>query len=258
MILWWLRRVVLEDYEASRLQARIQMIESCERCVSVSSIALGGDMLRSYVIGCCLALPFSASVDAQVSSEGLRPPTPASAEITVRPSEQRQALVVGGPVSSQLSRGTQFPVRLLRELTTKGKALHVGDRFDLETVDPIRLGDVTVFPSGTRVIGEITSVKNKGMWGKSGKFQARLLYLRVGNRDFRVTGQFDDRGKGGGWAAGLTTAFVLLPVGFFMTGTSATVPAGAVITAELDEDVPVVVASSSSKPIEVTAPARSD
>lgn len=211
-------------------------------------------MLRSYIFGFCLALPLSVAVDAQVSSEGLRPPAPAPATMPEPPVEQRQALVVGGPVPSQLNRGTQFPVRLLRELTTKGKALHVGDRFDLETVDPIKLGEVTVFPSGTRVIGEIISVKNKGMWGKSGKFQARLLFMRVGNRDIRVTGQFDDRGKGGGWGAGLTSAFVFLPAGFFMTGTSATVPAGAVITAELDEDVPVVVASASPKPIEVTVP----
>jgi hypothetical protein len=167
--------------------------------------------------------------------------------------EQRQALVIGGPAPSQVNRGTQFPVRLLRELTTKGKALNVGDRFDLETVDPIRLGEVTVFPAGTRVVGEITSVKNKGMWGKSGKFQARLLFLRFGSRDFRVTGQFDDKGKGGGWGAGLTSAVVFLPAGFFMTGTSASVPAGAIITAELNEDVPVVVAAASPRALEVTA-----
>jgi hypothetical protein len=162
--------------------------------------------------------------------------------------------VIGGPVPSQIGRGTQFPVRLLRELTTKGKALTVGDRFDLETVDPIRLGDTTVFPAGTRVVGEITFVKNKGMWGKSGKFQARLLFIRFGNRDFRVTGAFDDRGKGGGWGAGLTSAFVFLPAGFFMTGTSASVPAGAIITAELDEDIPVVLAPGSQRPVEVTVP----
>ena len=143
----------------------------------------------------------------------------------------QQTLVIGGPAPAQLNQGTEFSVRLVRELTTKDKALHVGDRFDLETVDPVKLGSVTVFPSGTRAVGEITSVRNKGMWGKSGKFQARLLFLRLNDRNFKITGQFDDKGKGGGWGAGLTSAIVFLPAGFFMTGTSATVPAGAIIKA---------------------------
>lgn len=168
--------------------------------------------------------------------------------------EAQQPLVVGGTSPSHLSQGTEFSVRLLRELTTKDKALHVGDRFDLETVDPIKLGSVTVFPSGTRAVGEITFVRNKGMWGKSGKLQARLLFLRLGDRNFRITGQFDDKGASGGWGAGLTSAIVFLPAGFVMTGKSAVVPAGAVIRASLDEIVPIVIAPIAPQPVIITAP----
>lgn len=206
-------------------------------------------------ITCAIAitatLPFAAIASAQVSAPAVTPSVAATAPILQLP---QPALVIGGPALTQLSQGTDFSVRLLRELTTKDKALHVGDRFDLETVDPIKLGSVTVFPSGTRAVGEITFVRNKGMWGKSGKLQARLLFLRLGDRTFRITGQFDDKGAGGGWGAGLTSAIVFLPAGFVMTGKSAVVPAGAIIRANLDENVSVVVASSQQEPVVATAP----
>lgn len=202
-----------------------------------------------------VALSFSVTANGQVTSPNsvaTTVPMPILAVIPATSVVQQQTLVIGGPAPAQLNQGTEFSVRLVRELTTKDKALHVGDRFDLETVDPVKLGSVTIFPSGTRAVGEITSVRNKGMWGKSGKFQARLLFLRLNDRNFKITGQFDDKGKGGGWGAGLTSAIVFLPAGFFMTGTSATVPAGAIIKAYLDEDVPVVVASSVPLPVAVT------
>lgn len=206
-------------------------------------------------ITCAIAitatLSFAAIASAQVSVPAVTPSVAATAPILQLP---QPALVIGGPALTQLSQGTDFSVRLLRELTTKDKALHVGDRFDLETVDPIKLGSVTVFPSGTRAVGEITFVRNKGMWGKSGKLQARLLFLRLGDRTFRITGQFDDKGSGGGWGAGLTSAIVFLPAGFVMTGKSAVVPAGAIIRANLDENVSVVVAASQQEPVVATAP----
>lgn len=124
-------------------------------------------MKYTCVIAILAALYFPATANAQITTPASIPdPVTAPAKSTV----QQQALVIGGPPPTQLNQGTEFSVRLLRELTTKDKALHVGDRFDLETIDPVRLGSVTVFPSGTRAVGEITSVRNKGMWGKSGKF----------------------------------------------------------------------------------------
>lgn len=196
-------------------------------------------------VGLSLFCPANAQVTPQVQVA-----TPNTAVAA-----QPQAIVIGGPAPSQLNEGTQFAVRLVRELTTKDKLLHVGDRFDLETVDPIKLGTVTVFPAGTIAVGEITFVQNKGMWGKSGKFQARLLFMRFGGRDFRITGQFSDKGSGGGLGAAATSAFIFLPAGFFMTGKSGVIPAGAIVTAYLGETVPVVVAPSAQHPAPVMVPA---
>ena len=153
------------------------------------------------------------------------------------------ALPVAPPVQSPavLRIGTELPLRLLQELTTEGKQLRVGNRFRMETSEPLLVNGVTVIPIGTPAVGEITDVRNKGMWGKSGKFTARLLYLTVNGRQIRLSGGFDDKGVAGGIAAVAVSAIVFAPAGFFMTGTSARVPAGTVIKGFIDEDVPLAL-----------------
>ena len=76
------------------------------------------------------------------------------------------------------------------------------------------------------------------MWGKSGRIEARVLNVRVGDRTIRLTGTFDDKGVTG--TAGVVAAVALVPVaGFFVTGTSASIPAGAGVKAFLDEDLKI-------------------
>ena len=166
----------------------------------------------------------------------------------------QQALIVGSTASPVLRMGTEVPVRLRTELTTKNKALRVGQRFEVETSDAVSLDGHIVIPAGTSGVGEVTSVTNKGMWGKSGHFDVRLLYLRVGDRQIRLSGTLDDKGVAGGVGAAAVSAIVFLPAGFFMTGTSARMPAGTIIKGSLDEDVPVSFADATPpKPIVAAA-----
>ena len=145
-------------------------------------------------------------------------------------------------------------MRLLTELTTKNKSLRIGQRFDVETAEPIYLDGRIVIPTGTPGLGEITTVRNKGMWGKSGHFDVRLLYMRVGDRKIRLRGVADDKGTAGGFGAVAVSAIVFLPAGFFMTGTSALLPAGTIIKGFLDEDVSVAFAGGNTPmPIVTTA-----
>jgi hypothetical protein len=155
----------------------------------------------------------------------------------------RQPTVSLAPVQmNKIYQGTEISLRLLRELTTKGKALKAGDRFDLELVDPLKLGEATVVASGSRAQGEIMSVRNKGMFGKSGHFTARLMHLRVGERLIRLAGTFDDKGIAGGWGAA-AAIYAAGPLGFFVTGTSAKIEAGTVVKGIIDEDIAVVVST---------------
>lgn len=166
-------------------------------------------------------------------------------------------LQVAPPVTGNatLRIGTEVPLRLEEELTTKGKQLRVGQRFHLTTSEPILINGITVIPVGTPAEGEITDVRNKGMWGKSGHLAARLLYLTVNGRQVRLSGTFDDKGVAGGWGAAAVSAFVFLPAGFFMTGTSAKIPAGATVKGFVAEDVPLALPAVPQGPMIVSAPA---
>ena len=172
-----------------------------------------------------------------------------------------QSVIAPAPIaapstnSAMLRVGTEVPLRLLEELTTGGKKLRVGHRFRLETSAPVLVQGVVVIPAGSPAVGEITDVRNKGMWGKSGKLNARVLHVTVNGRQIRLTGGFDDKGVAGGIGAVAVSAIVFLPAGFFMTGTSAKVPVGAAVKGFIDEDVSLSLPASAPPPLVVGAPA---
>lgn len=178
----------------------------------------------------------------------------AAPQATIQPAP---AAPIAAPVinSAILRVGTEVPLRLSEELTTKGKKLRVGQRFHLETSEPVMVQGVTVIPVGTPAVGEITDVRNKGMWGKSGHLAARILYMTVNGRQIRLSGAFDDKGVAGGVGAVTVSALVFLPAGFFMTGTSAKVPAGSIVKSFVDEDVPLSMPVVAQAPMQVPAPA---
>ncbi|HVF83924.1 MAG TPA: hypothetical protein VM913_07120 [Sphingomicrobium sp.] len=151
--------------------------------------------------------------------------------------------------------GTEVPLKLSEELTTKGKKLRVGQRFRMETSAPVVVQGATVIPAGSPAVGEITDVRNKGMWGKSGHFGARILFVTVNGRQIRLSGAFDDKGVAGGIGAVAMSAIVFLPAGFFMTGTSAYLPVGTAVKGFVDEDVQLSMPASAPLPISVAAPA---
>lgn len=161
------------------------------------------------------------------------------------PAVAQQATVVAQPAtaaliepvaSNVLRSGVEIPLRLREELTTKKKAVRVGQRFQMEVASAVSANGVVVIPAGTPAVGEITEVRNKGMWGKSGYINARAVSLRIGDRSVRLTGTFDDKGVTG--TGGVVAAIALIPVaGFLTTGTSAMIPSGAGVKAFLDEDI---------------------
>jgi len=157
--------------------------------------------------------------------------------------------------SAVLRVGTEVPLRLTQELTTKGKQLRVGNRFHLETAEPVTVQGVNVIPVGSPAVGEITDVRNKGMWGKSGHLAARILYVTVNGRQIRLSGAFDDKGVAGGIGAVAMSAIVFAPAGFFMTGTSAHVAAGTTVKSFVDEDVPLSMPVAQQAPMLVAGPA---
>lgn len=180
---------------------------------------------------------------AQTAPAATLAPAPATAPVTV----------ASAPVgdSNVLRSGTEIALKMSETITTKGKKLVAGYLAHLEVMDDVLVNGVVVIPKGSPAIAEVTDVRNKGMWGKSGKINARLLYVTVGDRKIRLRGVFDDKGVTG--TAGVVAAIAFVPIaGFFTTGTSATLPMGAGVKGFVDEDVSLVVGT----PAAVAEPAK--
>lgn len=165
--------------------------------------------------------------------------TPAMAQTApVAPAVPAQQVAVVAPVQEDniLRAGTEVALLTREELTTKKKQLRVGQRFQMEVAANVERGGVIVIPAGTPAIGEITEVRNKGMWGKSGYINARVVSLRLGDRNVRLSGTFDDKGVTG--TGGVVAAVAFVPIaGFFTTGTSAMIASGSAVKGFLDEDL---------------------
>lgn len=184
-----------------------------------------------------------------------RSPAPPAVVPTAVPVTTGATPIVAGQTETMLRTGTRVPLRLTEALTTNHHALRVGQRFNMETTEPLMVANQIAIPVGTPAIGEIVEVHNKGMWGKSGRFVAQVLYLTYGGRQVRLTGTFDDKGHSGGVAAGAVSALVFLPAGFFMTGHSAEMPIGAPVMGFVGEDIPVAFSTTPATPLVVPAAA---
>jgi len=203
--------------------------------------------MKKLILGASCLMLASTNVQAQNTT----------AETTQALPLATPALVpVAAPVTTNavLRAGTPVAFKLMEEITTKGKMAKVGQRFNLEVAAPVEVNGVTVIPAGTPAWGEIVGVRNKGMWGKSGKLDAKLLFLRVNGRQIRLTGSFDDKGVTGTGA--VVGAILFVPIaGFFTTGTSAVLPMGGAVNGFIDEDVELAIANKALAPLAVTAPA---
>lgn len=195
------------------------------------------------------------SISALVAVAMLASPTLAQDAVPpVAAAAAPQVIASATTANAVLRAGTPVQFRLMEEITTKEKAAKVGQRFMLEVAAPVEINGVVVVPAGTPAWAEITEVRNKGMWGKSGHLNARLLYLRVNGRQIRLTGSFDDKGVTG--TAGVIGAVALVPVvGFFVTGTSAVFPMGGQVGGFIDEDVQLAIAETAPAPMQINAPA---
>jgi hypothetical protein len=208
-------------------------------------ILAGAALIAPTIAGAQTWTPLNSGSSSAVAPG---PAAPAAVQFAASPPAP---IVAPATTNAILRVGTEVPLRLSQELTTQGKKLRVGDRFHLETSEPVLVQGVNVIPVGSPAVGEITDVRNKGMWGKSGHLGARILYVTVNGRQIRLSGAFDDKGVAGGIGAVAVSAIVFLPAGFFMTGTSARVPAGSIIKSFVDEDVPLTMPVVAQAPMAV-------
>jgi len=201
-----------------------------------------GSTFSAVALVCVSAVLLNGKTAAAQTSVPAAQPLPVQPVATLEPSLN----------DNILRAGTEIPLVTREELTTKKKKLRVGQRIQMEVAANIEKNGVVVVPVGTPAVGEITEVRNKGMWGKSGYIGARAVSMRIGDRNIRLTGAFDDKGVTG--TGGVVASIALVPLaGFFTTGTSAFIPTGSGVKSFLDEDIAFRAAVAQPKIVDVPA-----
>jgi len=202
------------------------------------------------VAAAAAAAPQWAPLNSQQAKQEQGQAAPQAAAIARAP----QAAILGSSTENVLRAGVEVPLRMEENLDSNDKTVREGNRFRMSVANDVMLGRSVVIPAGSPATGEIVDLRHKGMWGKSGRIVARVLSVRVGDRLIRLTGNFDDKGVTG--TAGVVGAIVFVPIaGFFLTGTSAKIPAGAGVKAFLDEDLTIALPQTAPAPVQVLAPA---
>jgi hypothetical protein len=141
-------------------------------------------------------------------------------------------------VSVILPAGT--PVELNTVDPLDSRSVKQGTRFALLVSEDVRLGTVVVIPRGTAAVGEVEAVSGKGMVGKAGRLVLRPLFIDVGGERVNLVGATDQRGKDS--TAGVAVgSLVLSGWGIFITGKSASVPAGSSLPGRVRTDATIAV-----------------
>jgi hypothetical protein len=141
-----------------------------------------------------------------------------------------------GAPAPVLRQGTPVPMKTLAPLSSK--RARQGQRFDLEVVEDVRVDGMLVIPRGTHGVGEVSRVVTKGVMGKAGKIEVRVLYVEVGGARIRLDGTARDKGSSGAAPVLLAAPLIGLNAAFF-SGKSAVLPAGSSIEGVVFQDVPL-------------------
>ena len=142
--------------------------------------------------------------------------------------------------ASQMARTSYFPLGTPLTLTTRTevstKDNKAGDRFYLEVAENLSYRGQVVVPAGSVAVGEVARVQRNGHFGKKGKVDIALLYVQTPAGPIRLTGKSNDEGTSGAITSFATIALVS-PLGFLVHGTSARIPAGALVRGYLAQDL---------------------
>ncbi|WP_271077896.1 hypothetical protein [Aurantiacibacter sp. MUD61] len=128
--------------------------------------------------------------------------------------------------------GTEVILRMNEQVTTSGNEWEEGDTFTLVVDQDVMHGQFVVIPEGSEAQGRITSLSSRGAFGRSGKMDIELEFIRVDGRQIAINGSYRQEGDGA-TVATLGAVFVAGPFGGFVTGESASIPNGRELSATI-------------------------
>lgn len=99
-----------------------------------------------------------------------------------------------------------------------------GDIFTMSVLNDVMHDGVTVIPAGSTAHGEVTAIKGRGGFGKSGKIEITMKYVEVDGQQYAIEGTHFQKGKGRGGAAIAGTVIAGVVAGAFIKGDEADIP----------------------------------
>jgi hypothetical protein len=174
---------------------------------------------------------FAASVEPQVPPAADLPTAPIAtsqaASASVQVSTAQPIADAQAPSSKLiLPKGTMVRLMVLKEVNSRDNK--PGDRFVLRVDEAVQVHGVTLIPIGAKGWGELVGAEKTGGVGKSGRINARLLYVEASGRRVDLDGERQSSGSGG---TGQVVASVIAfgPFGLLMKGNNATLKAGEIL-----------------------------
>jgi len=162
------------------------------------------------------------------------------------PQPQTQATVIEKPKPNvtTLLEDTPVSLRLTQNLTSASAKLN--DKVDFEVIDPIKIGDTVIIEQGATAIATVTRATPKKVFGRAGKLDVNIDYVRLVNND-KVSLRAVKGGSGGSRTGVMTTAvvataivfFPAAPLFFFIKGKNIEIPKGTEITSYVAADTAV-------------------
>lgn len=150
------------------------------------------------------------------------------------------ALVAANLSAARATLPAGTPVHFTTVAPLDSRSAKQGQRFELRVSEDVRAGVVTVIPRGTAATGEVETVSGKGMVGKAGKLVLQPLFITLGGERVYLAGQAVERGADA--TTGVAVGSLLLSgLGMFITGKSASLPAGTRIDGRIRTDVSVPI-----------------
>lgn len=181
-------------------------------------------MTMQLVLAAALA---AASIEPQATpAAGEAVATPPAVEAPAVPAAETPPPAPAPAPKLVLPKGTMVRLMVTKEVNSRDN--HPGDRFVLRVDEDVKVGGVTIIPIGAKGWGEVVDSAKTGGVGKSGKINARLLYVEANGQRIDLDGTRQSSGGGG---TGNVVAGVVAfgPFGLFMKGSNASLKAGEIL-----------------------------
>ena len=141
-----------------------------------------------------------------------------------------------------LPEGLTISLETRQDLSSK--SAKKGDVVDLAVAKAVTIGGVTLIAAGTPVTGEVASVRDNGLLGRSGKLDIRVNTVKVGQQDVPVRGDRNAKGRSGTLGS-VGAGIVFLPLAILVRGKDVKLPAGTTFEVYVDKEVAIGPAMTS-------------